>query len=240
MEKFDLFLYEQNFQGDACIIEEQGATMSMYEEEEEYVVRIDREMPCMVSTVKTYYADTLTLKTVGDCLKQGDTKIGVWKTYDEFGELIEEIDYDEGWKINWEQLQPILLADRIDFKSIANLCRIPDKDDAESPEEEPLEEDSPSNPLNPSNPSSPSEEEASEDEEDYEEEEDYLEEENYDEESPFDEDDEEDPEPAEEQKQPQEYDHVWKVSVIATPKLVIDAIYDGDTGERVGTEFNSF
>lgn len=221
MEKFDLFLYEQNFRDDACIIKGQGATMSMYEEEEEYVVRIDREMPCMVSTVKTYYADTLNLKTIGDCLKQGDTKIGVWKTYDEFGELIEEIDYDEGWKINWEQLQPILLADRIDFKRIANLCRIPDKDDVEEPEEEPLEKESPLNP------STPSEEEDSEAEELYEEEEDYLDEPSS----------EEEIEPVEEPEQTQEYDHVWKVSVIATPKLIIDAIYDGDTGERVGTEF---
>lgn len=221
MEKFDLFLFEEHFRNGVSTFEGEGETTSMYEYNDEYVVRIDREMPCMVSTVKTYYADTLNLKTIGDCLKQGGTKIGVWKTYDEFGEVIEETDYDEGWKINWEQLQPILLTDRIDLKRIANICRIPDKDDVESPEEEPLEEES-------------------EDEEAYEEEEDYLEEENYDEESPFEEDDEESPELAEEPEQPQEYDHVWMVSVMATPKLIIDAIYDGDTGERVGTEFNSF
>ena len=235
MEKFDLFLFEENFHDGVSTIEEEGSTMSMYEDDDEYTVRIDREMPCMVSTVKTYYADTLTLKTEGDCISCGTAKIGKWKTYDPEGELVDEVDYDEGWKINWEQLQPILIADKIDFKRILNICRVPDKDDVEEPEEESpnttdtlpdendtLEEDS--------------EEEVVEELDDYEEEEDGVVEGN---DIFADGTDDEGPDITEEPEKPEEYDHVWIVSVLATPKLTIDAIYDGDTGERIGTEFNT-
>lgn len=206
IEKFDIFSFERHYRNGVSTFNIDGATVTMFEDEDEYVARIDSGMPCMVNTIKVFDSETLALKNQGDCLARGNTKIGVWRTYDQFGEIIEEIDYDEGWKIGWEQLRPILISDQIDFKRITTIYRVPDRDELE--EEHTQDE------------SIDFEKSSSEEE--------------LDEEAAL---EEGKSIVAGKQQEKPKYDHVWNVTVYVSAKLYINAIYDGDTGERVDVEF---
>ena len=126
MDKFDIFLFEQHYQNGECHLEMDGNSVNMFENEDCYMVQIEPPHPEMVCLLKTYYSDTLTLKTEGHYLKLSGTEIGVWKTYNQFGDLIEETDYEEGWKTSWDDLIPLLSAENIVIDHVVDISRYVD------------------------------------------------------------------------------------------------------------------
>ena len=84
-------------------------------------MQTDPPYPNMVCELKTYYADTLTLKDTGKYLKKGNVRIGVWKRYDRRGNIESETNYDEGWTVNWERLAPVLAEQTLDMKRIIGI-----------------------------------------------------------------------------------------------------------------------
>lgn len=140
MDKFDIYLFEQHYHDGQCRLEMDGNSVNMFECDDCYMVQIEPPHPNMVCLLKTYDADTLSLKSEGHYLKLGGTEIGVWKTYDEFGEVLEETDYEEGWKTSWDALLPLLAAEHIDINQVVDISRFIDDFKSEEEEEEPEEE----------------------------------------------------------------------------------------------------
>lgn len=122
-ELFDIVYFEEHFKEGQCRFEHEGTTVTMLESDDAYIVQTDPPFPEMVCDFKMYYADTLTLLLTGQLLKNGSTKIGVWKTYDREGILVEEKDYEDGWKIHWEQLAEILRKQEIELASVVSITR---------------------------------------------------------------------------------------------------------------------
>lgn len=122
-EKFDIIFFEEHFANGRCRYEKNGCSVSVLELDDSYSVRSEPAFPEMVCTNMTYFADTLTLKSEGQYLKNGGTKIGVWKSYDRFGELAEETDYEEGWNVDWKRLLPLLGEEGIDLDAIVSISR---------------------------------------------------------------------------------------------------------------------
>lgn len=124
MEKFDLFFFEEHYDNGLCRIDNGVETLKLFESDDAYVMISEpKKTTEMVCALKTYYSDTLTLKMEGKYLKNGDTEIGVWKTYDRFGGIIEETDYEEGWNTHWEDLLQLMQEQKIDLQAILNISR---------------------------------------------------------------------------------------------------------------------
>ena len=86
----------------------------------------------MVCSQKLFYADTLTLMSKGEYLKHGGTKIGKWELFDRSGNVVEEMNYEEGWDCSWELLFPTLVDKGINVKSIVNISRYVEVGDDEN------------------------------------------------------------------------------------------------------------
>ena len=123
MEQFDLMFFESHFQDGKCIIEKDGFTVSIHEYTQYYSVCNEPPMPEMECQEMLYFADTLSLMAEGHYLKFGHTRIGVWKTYDRYGDLTEETDYEQGFNISWEKMVPILQGNQIDLNTVVSIGR---------------------------------------------------------------------------------------------------------------------
>jgi hypothetical protein len=131
MEKFDIYWYEQHFKDGFCQKESEEGVVTIMENHDVYTLFMEPHSPNMVCEIKTYDADTLLLKTEGKCLKHGGTQIGVWKTYNEYGDVVEEKDFEEGWNIGWDALLPRLEAHKINLNQISDIIRYLDEGDNE-------------------------------------------------------------------------------------------------------------
>ena len=125
MEGFDIHLFEENYHKGKCRFELGGNAIIMSEWKNYYETLIEPlSESAMICIQKLYYNDTLALMKEGKYLKLGSTKIGVWKEYDEEGELVKEIDYDTGWNVDWETIFSHLLMLGFDVKKIVRISRI--------------------------------------------------------------------------------------------------------------------
>lgn len=122
-DKFDIMFFEAHYKDGECRFEKDGCSVCIQEWDDSYSVQTDPPYPDMVCELKTYYADTLTLMSEGKYLKLGNTRIGVWRDYDRFGEIEEETDYDEGWAMTWEKFQPFMMAGTPDLKRVVGIHR---------------------------------------------------------------------------------------------------------------------
>lgn len=138
MELFDIYSFEQHYKDGQCVFETPESTVSMLEEDDRYCIQTEQADPSMLCSLKSYFADTLSLMEEGQYLKWGNTTIGVWKKYDRSGDVQEEIDYDQGWKITWEKLIPYIQGQGIPMAGIVDIHRYERKKNEE-------EEDSESN-----------------------------------------------------------------------------------------------
>lgn len=132
MEVFDLFAFENNYQDGKCCFERDGNTIVMSEQDQYYEMLIEPPYPMMVCTQKLFYADTLTIMSKGEYLKYGGTKIGKWELFDRSGNVVEEMNYEEGWDCSWELLFPTLVDKGINVKSIVNINRYVEVGDDEN------------------------------------------------------------------------------------------------------------
>ncbi len=132
MEEFDLVYFEEHNNDGECVIDTEGGRIIMLESDDTYEVIIEPKNPIMVCTQKLFYPDTLSMFSIGQFLKYGGTKIGVWKLYDEDGEIMEEIDYDKDWEVDWEKLFPLLVVNGINLKKIVGICRCVEVGEGES------------------------------------------------------------------------------------------------------------
>ncbi len=133
MEEFDLVYFEEHNNDGECVIDTEGGRIIMLESDDTYEVIIEPKNPIiMLCTQKLFYPDTLSMFSIGQFLKYGGTKIGVWKLYDEDGEIIEETDYDEDWEVDWEKLFPLLVVNGINLKKIVGICRCVEVGEGES------------------------------------------------------------------------------------------------------------
>lgn len=132
MEEFDLIYFEEHNNNGECVIDTEGGRIIMLESDDTYEVIIEPKSPIMVCTQKLFYPDTLSMFSIGQFLKYGGTKIGVWKLYDEDGEIIEETDYDKNWEVDWEKLFPLLVVNGINLKKIVGICRCVEVGEGES------------------------------------------------------------------------------------------------------------
>lgn len=123
IEKFDIFAYEQNFADGQCLIREGSNMIYLYEEPDEYGKQVIPDDPEMVCCQKTYYADTLQLKSEGFFLKRSQTQIGIWKTYDTYGKLEDQTDYDVEYPIKWNEIKTILKINDIDICQVKRIWR---------------------------------------------------------------------------------------------------------------------
>lgn len=119
MKKFDIRYFEEHYQDGGCSFEEDGMTVSMMENEDSYEIHYTPKSPSkLICTRQLFYPDTLTLMREGQFLKHGGELIGKWVTYDKFGDVIEEIDEDEGWKYTWKDIEAILLREGYRLETI--------------------------------------------------------------------------------------------------------------------------
>ncbi len=128
MEKFDLYFYEKHYEKGLCRVVNDSDVVLMYEKKDAYVIQSEPiNKTDMVCSMKTFYADSLSLMTEGKYLKNGGTEIGEWKTYNNFGELIDLIDYEEGWNSHWEDILKLMGDNNIDLNQIINISRYIDE-----------------------------------------------------------------------------------------------------------------
>lgn len=120
-DKFDIMLYESLYAKGQCRFKKDGSSVCIQEWDDYYSVQTDPPFPDMVCELKTYYADTLTLRDTGKYLKKGNVRIGVWKNYDRWGNIENETDYDEGWAMNWDRFAPVLSEQTLDMKRIIGI-----------------------------------------------------------------------------------------------------------------------
>ena len=90
MDKFDVFFFEEKCNNGQCIIDNVSEWVRMSEYDDFYEILSEPKSTEMICSLKTYYVDTLTLMTTGEFLKKGNTEIGVWTTYDRFGQIMEK------------------------------------------------------------------------------------------------------------------------------------------------------
>ena len=137
MVKFDLFFFEQHFDKGLCRVKSDTEVVVMYEKEDSYVIQTEPISETdMVCSMKSFYSDSLTLMTEGKYLKNGETEIGIWKTYNRFGEIIEEIDYEEGWNTHWEDLLQLMQKINIDYRNIVNISRYVEESEKDEEQDE--------------------------------------------------------------------------------------------------------
>ena len=144
MEVFDLFWFEQHYRNGICQTESDGNAVTISEEADGYRVLSEPPAPNMVCEQKFYDGDTLKLKTGGKCLKFGGTPIGIWKTYDQYGDVLEETNYEEGWNVDWEAMLLLLDEHKIDLNQVIGIDRLVEEDDGndnETDETEDLDEE---------------------------------------------------------------------------------------------------
>ena len=240
MEEFDIQYYEEHFKDGGCRLELDGLMTIMSEIDDRYIVQIEPPFPDMVCTMKHYYPDTLTLMTVGHYLKEGNCRIGVWTTYDRLGEVTEETDYEQNWNVSWEALLPVLVAEKINFKSIVGIDRcilneeknetedIQGHEGEENPDGDEAKEESSVEVGKP--------DEMTEDED---EENEWLDEEELAEFGKELEDADNTPVDKEEQPKPKPKPvKCWIVTTVLSPRVMIDHYYSGDTGEKLCENYN--
>ncbi len=105
---FDIEYYLQHEEGGMACYRELTSTIRLFEFADMYVKQIEPDYPDMVCTQISFYQDTLTIKEKGQYLKHGGVEIGIWKEYDETGNLIESENMDEDYPVIWQQLEEIL------------------------------------------------------------------------------------------------------------------------------------
>lgn len=127
MDTFDLFEYEQLYADGRCEMREGNNTVVLFETDDAYGKTIIPDDPEMVCRQFMFDAKTLGLRNEGQYLKDFDILIGVWKTYDLDGNVIEEKDMDEGYPVKWTDLKGILMANDIKMEDIQSLSRIKDE-----------------------------------------------------------------------------------------------------------------
>lgn len=123
-DKFDIINYESHFANGKCRYEKEGRTFSVLESDDSYTVQSEPAFPDLVCDFIQYDAYTLYLKTQGQFLKNGSAKIGKWKSYDSNGNLVEEIDYEAGWNIGWNELLLLMDKEGIDLRRVVSILRI--------------------------------------------------------------------------------------------------------------------
>lgn len=240
MEEFDIQYYEEHFKDGSCRFEHDGLMTIMSEIDDRYIVQIEPPFPDMVCTMKHYYPDTLTLMTVGHYLKEGNCRIGVWTTYDRSGEVLEETDYEQNWNVSWEALLPVLIAEKINFKSIVGIDRCilnEEKEETEAVqanngEENQIEEESEEG-------NTAKEEKKTEEKSEEEEENEWLDEE---ERLELEKEMEmasakrgEEEKPSASKPKPVK---CWIVTTLLSPRVMVDHYYSGDTGEKLCEHYN--
>ncbi len=230
MDKFDIYLFEQHYHDGQCHIEMDGNSLNMIEGDDCYMVQIEPPHPDMVCLLKTYNADTLTLKSEGNYLKLGGTEIGIWKTFDQFGEVIEETNYEEGWKTSWEDLLLLLSAEHIDLDNVVGISRY--VEDYKAMEEETSENDGSNEEVEQNEIKEEDKKEDEEIEEDIEEEEESEEEEEA-EEDLEEESAAEETDPVEEDFSPAYY---WSITELLEDGSVKEHLFDSDYGKKVWDE----
>lgn len=233
MEEFDILYYEENYKDGCCRYERDGFTIIMSENENTYTMQIESPYPDMVCTMKFFYADSLKLMTVGHYLKKGGCRIGIWTTYDNTGEVLEETDYEEGWEVSWELLLPVLISEKYDFKSIVGIGRCVLNDEKDETEvEQTNEEEKESNVEKEKNdaPKTDAPDENIEVENGWMDEEELMEfeKEIMAENGSFDEE--------EVVSKPQPV-KCWIITQLLSPKVMVDHYYSGDTGEKIGDNY---
>lgn len=123
-EKFDIMNYESYYANGRCCYEKDDCSISILELDDSYSVQSEPAFPDMVCDFKQYDANTLLLKVNGQYLKNGSAKIGVWKEYDRDGCLIKKTDYEEGWRIGWDELLVLMEKEGIDLRQVVSILRI--------------------------------------------------------------------------------------------------------------------
>lgn len=123
MEPFDIYQFEQGYSNGRCEIREEHRTLVLFERKDYYGKLILPDAPEMVGRQITYFPDTLTVQCEGEFLKGYNVQIGIWTTYDRFGEVVREDNMDKGYAITWNELRGILLAEGIRFNEVQHLYR---------------------------------------------------------------------------------------------------------------------
>lgn len=118
MKTFDIFFFENHSTNGKYICQEDGRYVVWYECDDGYGKQIVPMGPDMVCTQIKYYPDTLTIKSEGQYLKDWHEPIGVWKTYDPEGNVIEEKDSDADYPVKWVQMKQILEEHHINVDDI--------------------------------------------------------------------------------------------------------------------------
>lgn len=131
-EKFDLEYYLAHEEGGVAIYRELLATVKLFEFGDTYVKQIEPDYPDMVCTQMSFYQESLNLKEKGHYLKHGGVEIGIWDTYNEYGEVIGSEDMDADFPITWEQLEKILKDKNISLLTVDSIFRYYDKETNEA------------------------------------------------------------------------------------------------------------
>ncbi len=127
-DRFDVFTYERYYAHGVCIVKEGDNTVYMSESNDEYVKQVYPPDPDMVATQTTYFADTLTVSGEGCFLKGWNVEIGVWRSYDQNGDLIREVNKDEHYPIPWIEMITHFRVNDINVRQIRLLRRTLDQD----------------------------------------------------------------------------------------------------------------
>jgi len=128
MTQFDLFCYENNYDHGRCVLREGNNTIVLFETDKAYGKQIFPDAPEMVCQQFLYDAETLTLRSEGQFLKDFYIQIGVWKNYSPDGTVTDEIDQDKGYPLKWQELKGVLLANDIAIEDIQQLSRMKNED----------------------------------------------------------------------------------------------------------------
>ena len=123
-ERFDIINFENHFKNGRCCYEMDGRSVSIQELDDSYSVQSEPAFPDMVCDFRQYDANTLLLIAQGHFLKNGSAKIGVWQKYDKEGHLVEETNYEEGWKIGWDGLLQLMKKEGIDLRQVVSVLRV--------------------------------------------------------------------------------------------------------------------
>lgn len=122
-DRFDVISYERHYHDGACILKEGDNIVCLSETDEAYIKQVYPPDPKTVATQTSYYPDTLTVSGKGQFLKDWNIEIGVWKTYDRYGEVLEEIDKDKHYPVSWDEMRAHFLENDIRINDIRIIRR---------------------------------------------------------------------------------------------------------------------
>lgn len=122
-ELFDIRYYESHFEKGRCIIQEEGGIVSLAENDKHYMKFIIPDDPDAVCTQLLFDHATLKMCSYGQFLKKGNEKIGVWRSFDENGEVTYEKDYETDYPLSWDKAYEILQNMGIHFNDIKLIGR---------------------------------------------------------------------------------------------------------------------